>query len=97
MPEGFLHWHQATCLDTNYYATYNLQHVRLVDLREHPIESITETGIDTTEESFAFDAIVFATGFDAMTGALVGVDITGSRRAQTARKVGQTGPQPTSG
>ncbi|HEY4607660.1 MAG TPA: alpha/beta hydrolase fold domain-containing protein, partial [Ilumatobacteraceae bacterium] len=65
------------CLDTNYYATYNLPHVRLVDLRKHPFRSITESGIDTVDESFEFDAIVFATGFDAMTGALVAVDITG--------------------
>jgi cation diffusion facilitator CzcD-associated flavoprotein CzcO/acetyl esterase/lipase len=65
------------CLDTNYYATYNLPHVRLVDLRRHPIRSITERGIDTVDESMEFDAIVFATGFDAMTGALVAVDITG--------------------
>ncbi|HZY06959.1 MAG TPA: NAD(P)/FAD-dependent oxidoreductase, partial [Ilumatobacteraceae bacterium] len=65
------------CLDTNYFATFNLPHVRLVDLRKHPFRSITESGIDTVDESFEFDAIVFATGFDAMTGALVAVDITG--------------------
>jgi len=65
------------CLDTNYFATYNLPHVRLVDLRKHPFRSITESGIDTVDESLEFDAIVFATGFDAMTGALVAVDITG--------------------
>jgi acetyl esterase/lipase len=65
------------CLDTNYFATYNLPHVRLVDLRSTPITSITETGIDLGGESIEFDAIVFATGFDAMTGALVAVDITG--------------------
>ena len=53
------------CLDTNYYDTFNLPHVRLVDLRKHPIRPITETGIDTADESFEFDVIVFATGFDA--------------------------------
>jgi cation diffusion facilitator CzcD-associated flavoprotein CzcO/acetyl esterase/lipase len=65
------------CLDTNYFATFNLPHVRLVDLRKHPIATITERGIDTVDESLEFDAIVYATGFDAMTGALVSVDITG--------------------
>ena len=65
------------CLDTNYFQTFNLPHVRLIDLRKHPIASITESGIDTVDESLEFDAIVFATGFDAMTGALVAVDITG--------------------
>ena len=68
---------KRACLDTNYYETYNLPHVRLVDLRKDAISTITEAGIDTAAESFEFDAIVFATGFDAMTGAIVGVDITG--------------------
>ena len=65
------------CLDTNYYATYNRPHVRLVNVRKHPIRQVTETGIDTVDESFTFDAIVFATGFDAVTGAITAVDITG--------------------
>jgi len=65
------------CLDTNYFQTYNLPHVRLVDLRKQPIVTITESGIVTTDESFEFDAIVHATGFDAMTGPVVAVDIRG--------------------
>ena len=65
------------CLDTGYFATFNRPNVRLVDLRKTPINTITETGIETAADSFEFDAIVYATGFDAMTGALVGVDITG--------------------
>ena len=74
------------CLDTNYYATYNKPHVRLVDLRATPISSITESGIDLANESFEFDAIVYATGFDAMTGALVAVDITGADGQTLAEK-----------
>src|SRR5690242_15487416 len=66
------------CLDTGYFETFNLPHVRLVDLHRTPITAITETGIDTAGDSFEFDAIVFATGFDAMTGPLVSVDITGA-------------------
>lgn len=65
------------CLDTNYYATYNLPHVRLVNIRKHPIRQITETEIDTADESIPVDIIVFATGFDAVTGALTAVDIRG--------------------
>ena len=65
------------CLDTGYYETFNQPHVTLVDLRKDPITVITETGIDTATGSHQFDAIVFATGFDAMTGAIVNVDITG--------------------
>ncbi len=65
------------CLDSNYYATYNLPHVRLVNVRKHPIRQVTESGIDTADESFTLDAIVFATGFDAVTGAITAVDIRG--------------------
>jgi cation diffusion facilitator CzcD-associated flavoprotein CzcO/acetyl esterase/lipase len=65
------------CLDTGYFETYNLPHVRLVDLRKQPITSVTEGGIETADESFEFDAIVYATGFDAMTGPLVAVDVVG--------------------
>ena len=65
------------CLDTDYYATFNRPNVRLVDLHATPITAITPTGVRTSAEEFAADAIVYATGFDAMTGALVAVDITG--------------------
>jgi cation diffusion facilitator CzcD-associated flavoprotein CzcO len=65
------------CLDTNYYATYNRDNVALVDVRATPIVEITPNGIRTTNDEYALDAIVFATGFDAMTGPLLGPDITG--------------------
>ncbi|OBK27116.1 steroid monooxygenase [Mycobacterium asiaticum] len=65
------------CLDTNYYATFNLPHVRLVNLQDQPMLGVTETGIDTVGESFEFDALVFATGFDAITGAVSAIDIVG--------------------
>ncbi len=63
------------CLDTDYYETYNRPNVRLVDVRSDPIEEITETGLRTGRQSFELDAIVFATGFDAMTGALNEIDV----------------------
>jgi cation diffusion facilitator CzcD-associated flavoprotein CzcO/acetyl esterase/lipase len=68
---------KRACLDTNYYETYNLPNVRLVDLRNTPIETVTETGIQTSAEDLKFDAIVYATGFDAMTGAILAVDVEG--------------------
>jgi cation diffusion facilitator CzcD-associated flavoprotein CzcO/acetyl esterase/lipase len=74
------------CLDTGYFETFNLPHVQLVDLRQQPITSITEDGIQTPDESFDIDAIVFATGFDAMTGALVGVDVVGRDGASLKEK-----------
>jgi cation diffusion facilitator CzcD-associated flavoprotein CzcO len=65
------------CLDTGYYATFNSPHVHLVDLRETPLVKFTEAGLRTSEREYEFDAIVFATGFDAMTGALTAIDIRG--------------------
>ncbi len=76
-PKGHPFGSKRPCLDTNYFETYNLPHVRLVDLRKHPIVSITGSGIETSDESLEFDAIVYATGFDAMTGPVVAVDIRG--------------------
>jgi cyclohexanone monooxygenase len=66
------------CLDTDYYVTYNRDNVTLVDVRSTPIAAITPTGIRTATDEFAVDAIVFATGFDAMTGPLLRPDITGA-------------------
>ena len=84
------------CLDSGYFQTYNLPHVRLVDLHAHPITTITETGVELSgkggDESMEFDAIVFATGFDAMTGAIVGVDITG-RDGLSLRDAWAHGPE----
>ena len=62
-------------LDTNYYETYNRDNVALVDVKSAPIEEITKTGLRTTQSSYELDAIVFATGFDAMTGAMLDIDI----------------------
>jgi cation diffusion facilitator CzcD-associated flavoprotein CzcO/acetyl esterase/lipase len=90
-PKDYPFGTKRPCLDTNYYETYNLPHVRLVDVRETPIVSVTETGIDTSAESLAFDAIVYATGFDAMTGPLVSVDITG-RDGVTLKQKWADGP-----
>ncbi|HKH51706.1 MAG TPA: alpha/beta hydrolase fold domain-containing protein [Mycobacterium sp.] len=80
------------CLDTDYYATYNLPHVRLVNVRKHPIRQITKSGIDTTDESIEVDAIIFATGFDAVTGAITAVDI-GGRDGVTLKDKWADGPQ----
>jgi len=66
------------CADTNYFETYNLEHVDLIDVSENPIECLTPTGLRVAGKEYAVDAIVFATGFDAMTGALLHIDIRGS-------------------
>jgi cation diffusion facilitator CzcD-associated flavoprotein CzcO len=80
------------CLDTGYYATYNRENVHLVDLRSEPIAEITPTGIRTNARSYEFDAIVFATGFDAMTGALTNIDLRG-RGGQSLKEQWAPGPQ----
>ena len=80
------------CLDTDYYATFNRPHVRLIDLRANPILTITTSGIETAREHFEFDAIVFATGFDALTGAVTSVDIRGRDGTELRNKWAQ-GPR----
>jgi cyclohexanone monooxygenase len=65
------------CVDTNYYATYNRDHVSLIDLRREPIDAITPGGLRTATREIELDSIVFATGYDAMTGALLKIDIRG--------------------
>ena len=65
------------CLDTDYFETYNLPHVSLIDINDHPIERITDQGVQCRDESYEFDCIVFATGFDAMTGTMLRIDIRG--------------------
>ena len=64
-------------IDTHYFETYNLAHVDLIDIRENPIDSMTEEGIRTTNGLFKLDAIVFATGFDAMTRPILNLNLRG--------------------
>ncbi len=64
-------------METNYYEVYNQDNVTLVDIREAPIERVTETGIKTTDNDYTLDMIVYATGFDAVMGALNRIDIRG--------------------
>jgi cation diffusion facilitator CzcD-associated flavoprotein CzcO/acetyl esterase/lipase len=85
-PKNHFYGTKRPCIDTNYYETFNLPHVRLVDLRQEPITTITEKGINTASRSFEFDTIVFATGFDAMTGAIVTLDIKGREGVALADK-----------
>ncbi len=68
---------QRVPMETNYFEVYNQPNVTLVDVSETPIEAITPTGIRTTEQDFDFDVIVYATGFDAITGAFDRIDIEG--------------------
>jgi cation diffusion facilitator CzcD-associated flavoprotein CzcO len=64
-------------LETKYFEVYNQPNVELIDITETPIERITETGIKTSDKERAFDIIIYATGFDAITGAFDAIDIRG--------------------
>ena len=79
------------CVDTGYFETYNRPNVRLVSIRETPIDEITETGLRVGGEEFAFDTIVLGTGFDAMTGALLARRPARPRRPARCARSGRTG------
>lgn len=86
------------CVDTEYYETFNRPNVSLIDLREQPIERFTANGLvvrsatgSRSSEQHEFDAIVFATGFDAMTGAISKISITG-RNGTMLRDAWSAGP-----
>ena len=65
-------------IDTNYFETFNRDNVTLVDVKAAPIEEITPKGVKTKDGEYELDILVFATGFDAMTGPLLNIDIQGS-------------------
>jgi cation diffusion facilitator CzcD-associated flavoprotein CzcO len=79
-------------LETHYYEVYNQSNVRLVDINETPIERITPTGIKTSAAEYAFDIIIYATGFDAITGSFDRIDIRGVDGCRLKDKW-NTGPQ----
>jgi cyclohexanone monooxygenase len=93
IPKGYPFGCKRNPLDSGYFETFNLPHVHLVDVKSNPIAAITERGVrleDGTED--AFDAIVYATGFDAMTGPLNAIDIRG-RGGQLLRDKWAEGPR----
>ncbi len=79
-------------LETNYYEAFNRDNVELVDLKATPIEEITPKGLRTSEAEYEFDVLVYATGFDAMTGPLNRIDIRG-RGGQLMREKWAEGPK----
>ena len=91
-PRSFPVGSKRLCVDTGYYATFNRENVTLVDLREEPIEAITPAGVKTAAAEYAVDAIVYAIGFDAMTGALGKIDIRG-RTGATLKDSWSAGPR----
>ncbi len=79
------------CLDSGYYETFNRSNVSLVDVGSDPIERITEHGLVAGGDEHTFDVLVYATGFDAMTGSLLKIDIRG-RENQPLAEAWEAGP-----
>jgi cyclohexanone monooxygenase len=80
------------CVDTGYYATFNRENVTLIDIRDNPIEEITPKGVRTRDAEYALDSLVFASGFDAMTGSLNRIEIRG-RAGDTLKQRWAQGPR----
>ena len=75
MPDDHPIGTKRLCLDTGYYETFNRDNVTLVNIRKDPISEMTPTGIRTARNTYELDAVIFATGYDAMTGAMLDIDI----------------------
>ncbi|MFK0247792.1 flavin-containing monooxygenase [Amycolatopsis azurea] len=86
VPKGYPIGTKRLCVSDGYFTTFNQDHVRLVDLRAEPIEEITADGIRTTGDTFPLDVLVFATGYDAFTGALTRMNITGRDGSSLTRQ-----------
>lgn len=91
-PRGYPIFARRPCLDTEYYETYNRPNVHLVDCLKKPIVEITEKGVRTEAGEVELDILIFATGYDALTGALLAFDVVG-RGGLTLREKWQNGPR----
>jgi cation diffusion facilitator CzcD-associated flavoprotein CzcO len=90
-PKDYPYGTKRPPIDTNYFETFNRDNVTLVDLRQTPITEITPSGLRTTGADYELDIIVFATGFDAMTGSLLKIDLRG-RSGQLLKDKWEGGP-----
>src|SRR6202049_5147946 len=80
------------CVDTDYFATFNRPNVTLVNIKSNPIKEILPNGVRTAAKDYGVDALVLATGFDAMTGSVAKIDIRG-RNGQTLNQKWAEGPK----
>jgi len=91
-PRGYYVGTRRICVGTGFYETFNRSNVHLVDVRAHPIERITARGVVVNGEEYPLDYMVFATGFDAVTGALTRIDLRGVA-GRTIQDAWAQGPQ----
>lgn len=92
MPRDYPLGCKRQVVDIDYYETFNRDNVSVVDLRVDPIVEITERGIRTESTDFEFDVLIYATGFDAMTGAINDIEVTG-REGRLLRDEWSAGPR----
>jgi cation diffusion facilitator CzcD-associated flavoprotein CzcO len=92
LPHGYAIGTKRLCVDTGYFEIFNRDNVTLVDVRSAPIEAIVARGLRTADAVYELDVLVFATGFDAMTGALLSIDIRG-RAGVSLRDAWADGPR----
>jgi cation diffusion facilitator CzcD-associated flavoprotein CzcO len=85
------------CAETGYFETYNRDNVKLVDIKSAPIEEFTETGLRVGGKDYEFDAVIFATGFDAMTGSMTRVDFRGRGNRSLRQEWAEAGPRTVAG
>jgi cyclohexanone monooxygenase len=90
-PRTYPYGAKRPCVDTGFYETFNRPNVTLVDISESPLAKATATSLHTTTAEYELDVIIFATGFDAMTGSLLRPTITG-RGGETLREHWRNGP-----
>jgi cyclohexanone monooxygenase len=92
IPKSYPLGTKRLCVDTGYFQVFNRGNVTLVDIAAAPIEEITPTGLRTSKASYELDSIIYAIGFDAMTGALGRIDIRG-RDGATLKDKWSGGPR----
>lgn len=96
IPRGYPILTKRLCADTDYYETYNRDNVKLVDISKTPISRLVASGVEVDDTVYPFDDVIFALGFDAVTGAIVRVDIRG-RDGIGLAEAWQQGPRTNAG
>src|SRR5262249_36042853 len=89
--KDFLFQEKRVPTESGYYETFNRDNVTLVDIKESPIESVTEAGLRTSDGEYEFDVLIYATGFDSVTGILDRIDLRGTEGRSLREKWGEQG------
>jgi cyclohexanone monooxygenase len=85
-PKGYPFGTKRICSDTNYFEAFNRDNVHLIDVKKSPIKGIIESGVETETDKYDLDYLILATGFDALTGAVCGINVRGVNNASLKDK-----------